>query len=250
MTARYSCKRGILVGGTCELALTLATLLIRQNIAPVLTYRNEQGLRTIQETLSVPEERYEMRKLDFSDRNSLAALFPPDDPPFDFMVDFVQGDYETLFAAADDEAVASFFAENISFRAALLKRVARRMLRCRRGRLVYISSAAAENPAFGQGFYAASKLASETMYRTVGIEMGERGLTTVILRPGYCHAGRGRSFLEKSSDCLKRVPIRRALTAQEIAEAVLFLLSDGAVGINGTVITMDGGLAAGKGAMR
>ena len=78
--------------------------------------------------------------------------------------------------------------------------------------------------------------------------MGERGLTTVILRPGYCDAGRGRSFLEKSGDILGRVPIRRALTAEEIAETVLFLLSDGAAGINGTVITMDGGLASGKGA--
>jgi len=250
MTARYSCKRGILVGGTCELALTLAGLLIRRDITPVLTYRNERGLRTIQETLAPPEDRYETRRLDFSDRNSLATLFDPDDPSFDFMVDFVQGDYEALLAAADDAAVASFFAENISFRAALLKRMARSMLRSRRGRLVYISSAAAENPAFGQGFYAASKLASEALYRTIGLEMGEKGLTTVILRPGYCDAGRGRSFLEKSGDSLKRIPIGRALMAQEIAEAVLFLLSDGAVGINGTVITMDGGLASGKGAMR
>ena len=131
MTIKCSCKRGILVGGTCELALTLANLLIRRDIAPVLTYRNDRGLRAIQETLGVPEDRYETRRLDFSDGNSLATLFPPDDPPFDFMVDFVQGDYEALLAAANDEAVSSFFAENVSFRAALLKRVARGMLRSR-----------------------------------------------------------------------------------------------------------------------
>ena len=247
MTAQCSGKRGLLAGGTCELALTLAGLLIRRDITPVLTYRNDRGLRAIRETLGSPGGRYETRKLDFSDGNSLATLFPPDDPPFDFMVDFVQGDYEALLAAADDEAVSTFFSQNVSFRAALLKRTARSMLRSRRGRLVYISSAAAENPAPGQGFYAAAKLASEAMYRNLAIEMGERGLTTVILRPGYCDAGRGRPFLEKNGDILGRVPIRRALTAQEIAEAILYLLSDGATGINGTVITMDGGLASGKG---
>jgi 3-oxoacyl-[acyl-carrier protein] reductase len=250
MTVTCSCKRGILVGGTCEIALTLAGLMIRRDIAPVLTYRSEQGLRAIREALGVPGERYEARRLDFADRNSLAALFPPDDPPFGFMVDFAQGEYEALLAAADDEAVATFFTENVSFRAALLKRMARSMLRSRRGRLVYISSAATENPASGQGFYAAAKLASEALYRNIAIEMGERGITTVILRPGYCDAGRGRAFLEKNSDILGRVPIRRALKAEEIAEAVLYLLSDGATGINGTVITMDGGLGSGKGAVR
>lgn len=250
MTASGPCKRGILMGGTCELALTLAGLLIRQGTTPVLTYRSEGGLRGIQQTLSSPGGRYETRRLDFADGESLAALLAPDDPPFDFLVDFAQGEYEALIAAADDEAVSSFFAENVSFRAALLKRITRGMLRRRRGRLVYVSSAAAENPASGQGFYAAAKLASEALYRTVAIEMGERGITTVILRPGYCDAGRGRRFLERSGDSLRRVPIRRALAATEIAEAVLYLLSDGAAGINGSVITMDGGLASGKGAVR
>ncbi|MHB8910045.1 MAG: SDR family NAD(P)-dependent oxidoreductase [Syntrophales bacterium] len=197
-----------------------------------------------------PDGGYETRRLDFADRDSLAALFEPDDPPFDFLVDFAQGEYEALIAAADDEAVSSFFAESVSFRAALLKRVTRGMLSRRKGRLVYISSAAAENPASGQGFYAAAKLASEALYRSVAIEMGKRGLTTAILRPGYCDAGRGRSFLEKNGDCLGRVPIGRALAATEIAEAVLYLLSDGALGINGSVITMDGGVVAGKGAVR
>ncbi|MHB8909647.1 MAG: hypothetical protein ACYDAA_12300 [Syntrophales bacterium] len=54
MTGTCSCKRGILVGGTCELALTLAGLLIRRGITPVLTYRSDRGLRAIRETLGSP----------------------------------------------------------------------------------------------------------------------------------------------------------------------------------------------------
>ncbi len=250
MSASCPGKRGLLVGGTCELALILADMMIRQEILPVLTWRDEPGLRAIRERLGPPEGRYETRRLDFAVVDSLAALFVPADPAFDFMVDFAQGDYEALVAAADDEAVAAFFAENISFRAVLLKRMTRSMLRCRRGRLVYISSAAAENPASGQGFYAAAKLASEALYRSIAIEMGGRGITTVILRPGYCDIGRGRSFLERSGESLGRVPIGRAITAEEIAETILFLLSEGAAGINGTVITMDGGLTSGKGVGR
>ena len=43
-----------------------------------------------------------------------------------------------------------------------------------------------------------------------------------------------------------RIPLGRALTVQEVVEAVMFLLSDNAAGFNATTVTMDGGLSAGK----
>jgi enoyl-[acyl-carrier-protein] reductase (NADH) len=41
-------------------------------------------------------------------------------------------------------------------------------------------------------------------------------------------------------------PIKRAITGEEIAQTILFLLSDGAASINATEISMDGGLTSGK----
>ena len=121
------------------------------------------------------------------------------------------------------------------------------MLKKRKGRLVFISSAAAARPNPGQGFYAAPKLASEALYRNMGLELGERGVTTVILRPGYIDAGRGRIYLQKQDrKILEMTPIKRAITGEEIAQTILFLLSDSAAGINATEISMDGGLTSGK----
>jgi 3-oxoacyl-[acyl-carrier protein] reductase len=110
---------------------------------------------------------------------------------------------------------------------------------------VFISSTAAARPNPGQGFYAAAKLASEALYRNMGLELGGRGITTIILRPGYVNTGRGRTYLEEKN-VLKAVPIKRAVTQEEIAETVLFLLSESAAGMNATIITMDGGLTYGK----
>jgi 3-oxoacyl-[acyl-carrier protein] reductase len=110
-----------------------------------------------------------------------------------------------------------------------------------------VSSSAAYRPNPGQGFYAASKLASEALYRNLGLELGEHGVTAVILRPGYIDAGRGKKYMQgKGGDILRMVPIKRVLNTAEVAETILFLLSDSAAGFNATEISLDGGLTAGK----
>jgi len=238
------CK-GLILGGTCELGLVLASKLIKKGFYPVLTWRNPAGCEKIDVALAEYSGRYETVRFNLGDPMSLETLFAKDSG-FDFLVDFAQGDYETLIAAADEDQILAYFSENVAARAILLKRVARGMLRMKRGRLIYISSSAAERPAQGQGVYAAAKLAAEALYRSCGLELAGKGITSVILRAGYVQAGRGRAFLESNPEIIRQVPLRRALEADEVAETILFLLSPAAVGINATILTLDGGLSAGK----
>jgi len=154
---------------------------------------------------------------------------------------------EGLVPTVDGQAVGEFFDANIRARAVVIQQVARAMLARKKGRMVYISSAAAGRPNPGQAFYAAAKLAAEALYRNLGLELAGRGITTVTLRPGYVDAGRGRRYLEQNARlALAKVPLGRALTIQEVVDAILFLLCDSASGFNATVLTMDGGLSAGK----
>ena len=247
MSLTFSGNRALVLGGTCELALALAHSMIESDLFPLLTYRDDRGLNAIREALRSFNGKYETCYLKFGDRDSLDSIFSHIGDDLNFLVDFAQGNYESLIAGADEDSVYSYFMENISFRAEILKRVGRAMLKKRKGRLVFISSAAAARPNPGQGFYAAAKLASEALYRNMGLELGERGVTTVILRPGYIEAGRGRIYLQKQDrKILEMVPIKRAITGEEIAQTILFLLSDSAAGINATEISMDGGLTSGK----
>jgi 3-oxoacyl-[acyl-carrier protein] reductase len=245
MNLTFSGSRVLILGGTCELAHTLAVSMIASSLFPILTYRSDAGLNAIRKALPHYEGKYATEYLKFGDRHSLNTLFARIGDDLDFMVDCVQGNYESLIAQADEEEVYGYFTENISFRAEVLKTAGRIMLKKRKGRLVFISSTAAARPNPGQGFYAAAKLASEALYRNMGLELGGRGITTIILRPGYVDAGRGRAYLEEKN-VLEAVPIKRAVTKEEIAETVLFLLSESAAGMNATVITMDGGLTVGK----
>ncbi len=238
-------RKGLILGGTCELALALASRLIEKGFFPVLTWRNPDGCGKIDAALAKLSGRYETGRFSLDDPLSLETLFAGE-PGFDFLVDFAQGDYEALVASADEDRIPAYFSENVVARAILLKRLTREMLRLKQGRLIYISSSAAERPAPGHGFYAAAKLAAEALYRNCGLELAGKGITSVILRAGYVKAGRGYAFLEANPEIIRQVPLRRALEADEVAETILFLLSPAAVGINATILTLDGGLSAAK----
>jgi len=243
MKWKFSGTRALILGGTCELALTLAGVMIETSLFPILTYRNDRGQNIIKKALPHLEGKYDACYLDLGNRVSVNSLFSHIGDDLDFVIDFAQENYESLIAQADGDIVFRYFNKNVSMRAEVLKMAGRIMLKKRKGRLVFISSTAAARPNPGQGFYAAAKLASEALYRNMGLELGKRGITAVILRPGYVDAGRGKEYLQVQDEkVLETVPIKRAITQEEIAETILFLLSDSASGMNATEITMDGGL--------
>lgn len=247
MKHHFSGKTALLAGGTCEIALKVAIKLMAAGITPVMSYRTDEGNLKIRERLQAVHGNFETCLIDYSRAETLESGLESTGRTFEYFVDFVQDDYEALIASADNDRVAGFFDQTLTFRAHLLKAVTRMMLAERRGRLLFVSSSAAIAPNKGQGFYSASKLAAEALYRNIGIEFGGRGITTVSLRPGYIHSGRGKRYLEiKGSEVLARIPTGRFLEPDEVADVIMFLLSDPASGINATEVVMDGGLTACK----
>jgi 3-oxoacyl-[acyl-carrier protein] reductase len=247
MRLEFFGRRVLILGGSCDLAITLAGLLIQEGLQPILTWRSEAGRERLGARLKVFSGRYETVHLDLSGRTSLDSLFSQVRDDLDYVVDFAQGDMECLIGSANPDDIHRYVSANVSTRAELLRMAARIMVGKKRGRMVFISSSAASRPNPGQGFYAAAKLASEAIYRSLGLELAGRGVTTVTLRPGYIEAGRGKKYLEvREQEALRAVPLGRALTCKEVAEAVIFFLSDGACAFNATEIAMDGGLTAGK----
>ncbi len=246
MEFKFAGSRALLLGGSCQLALGLADVMIPLGLYPLLSYRDDRGKARINEALDAHVGQYDTLFLDLA-TSQASVLEDAMDQDIAYLVDFVQEDLEGLVASLDSEKARVFFETHIAMRAMFIQRIARRMLARGHGRMVYISSAAAGRPNTGQGFYAAAKCAAEALYRNLGLELASRGITTVTLRPGYIDAGRGRRFLKREgAQATARVPLGRTLTIAEVADAVLFLLSDSAVGFNATVLTMDGGLSAGK----
>ncbi len=120
------------------------------------------------------------------------------------------------------------------------------MLRQRSGVILNISSVAAERPARGQSVYAATKGAVESLTRALAVEYARKGIRCHCIRPGPVDTDMfATTKALAGDDVLDRVPLKRFVQAEEVAELAVFLLSDRAAAITGSIHAIDGGFAAG-----
>ena len=120
-------------------------------------------------------------------------------------------------------------------------------LKQRAGRIINISSVAAEHVNAGQTNYAASKGAVNAFTRALAVELGSRNVTVNAIAPGFVETDMTEAVRNKAGDFIQKklIPARRLGKPEDIAAAVVFLAGPGASYITGQVITVDGGLSLG-----
>lgn len=112
------------------------------------------------------------------------------------------------------------------------------------GSIVNVSSVAAVLGAAGQYVdYAAAKGAIESFTLGLARELAEEGVRVNAVRPGTIdteiHASGG--LPDRARDVAPLIPMKRAGTAEEVADAILYLLSNKASYVTGAILTVSGG---------
>jgi len=123
------------------------------------------------------------------------------------------------------------------------KAAQRPMIKQRYGRIVNISSIAGIVGNAGQANYTAAKAGLIGFTKAVAKEVGSRNITVNVVAPGYVPTDLTADLpAELVAKGLEMTPLGRAGTAEDIANAVAFLVSDAAGFVTGQVLSVDGGL--------
>jgi 3-oxoacyl-[acyl-carrier protein] reductase len=142
--------------------------------------------------------------------------------------------------------VAELLRVNVAGVVALTRAASLRMIeRGRGGAFVDVASIEGLQPAAGHSHYAAAKAAVLMHARAAALELGPHGIRVNAVAPGLIdRAGLDAAWPDGVNRWLAACPLGRLGTPDDVADAVLFLLSDAARWITGATLVVDGGMLA------
>ena len=149
---------------------------------------------------------------------------------------------DNLLPMLEDADILDVLATNVNGLFNLTRAVLPTMISARAGKIINISSVAADKGGRGQTNYAASKGAVNSFTRALAVEVAPRGITVNAVAPGVIATEMSDRVVERAGDeVLKRILLRRLGLPEDVAHAVMFLASRYADYITGEILHVDGG---------
>jgi len=227
----------LVTGGNRGIGLAIAKTFQAQGDQVAVTVRGE------------PVEGFTSVRCDMTDTASIDAAVGEVEQqlgPVEVLVANAGITRDGLLISMKEDDFAAVVDANLTGAFRVSKRVARGMLKQRRGRIVLMSSVVALLGSGGQTSYAASKAGLIGFGRSLARELGSRGITVNVVAPGFVDTDMTAALGEDRIAALKaQIPLGRTASADEVAAVVRFLASDDAAYVTGAVIPVDGGLGMG-----
>ena len=153
--------------------------------------------------------------------------------------------YDGVLATMPGELVGQMLQVNLGGALLFAKECSRMMLLSDGGAIVNVSSIVGENGFSGVAAYSATKAGLIGLTRALARELGPRGIRVNAVAPGYLETELSKNLSPHQRDqIIRRTPLARLGSLDDIVPAIEFLLSPEAAFITGAVLTIDGGATA------
>lgn len=241
-------QTAIITGGTRGIGRAISEAFLAADARVIATYvSNEEAALEFRRANSAHAERVDLRKCDVSDYEQVESLYKALDQTYKDGIDILVNNSgvrkDSVLAMMKPQDWHDVVNVNLSGTFNMCKFGVLTMMRKRYGRIINITSPCGDFGFAGQANYAASKAGQVGLTRSLSKEVATRGITVNCVSPGFI----GTDLIKDLPDNLRKqyldqVPLKRFGNPEEVAACVLFLASEDAVYVTGSVLEVTGGL--------
>ena len=247
-------KNAIVCGSTQGIGKASATTLAKLGANITLLARNEEKLKSAINDLDTSQgQQHHYLCIDFSKTDELKTRVNELDDTYHILVNNTGGPPGGAIIEAQPDAFKDAFQMHLINNQLLVQKVVEGMKKESYGRIINIISTSVKAPIPGLGVSNTIRAAVANWAKTLSLELGAYGITVNNVLPGFTNTNRLKSLIAKkaelqgvteeqiAADMKSGIPANRFGEAEEVANAIAFLVSPAASFVNGINLPVDGG---------
>ena len=239
-------KLVLVTGASRGIGQAIALTLGAAGATVIGTATSENGANTITKKLSENKINGQGMILNVTDDNNIAELMKNINEKYgtvDILINNAGITRDNILIRMKQEEWDEIISTNLTSVFKMSKAVLRGMIKKKAGRIISITSVVGSMGNSGQANYAAAKAGIMGFTKSLAREVGSRGITVNTVAPGFIQTDMTDKLPDKQKEVLaSQIPIGRLGSVEEIAQAVLFLASDGGSYITAQTLHVNGGM--------